>query len=269
MTTETGMFVQMARHLDGPGWRWETARRAATDGLSVSVAEADERIAKATEYIRLTEQSAGGKFLAARKFPQIQAAVSAWHHPKFQPPLKIMILADSGRSDIAARVGLDEEIISTIESLFYDVRSARKAISWVSCQVINAEERAGKVDLAARLWCAYFGGPLVAQLILDADDRLPIDEANRLFDQSIQLHLKVKEAMAIPLRSEESLLEFTRLYLDYRCRIARLELDREKLRHRCEQDLRRQEVAKQPVDSANGREAKDPSVAEKEATKAA
>jgi hypothetical protein len=267
--TKTSMFVQMSRHLDGPGWRWELARRAATDGLSGPLAEADELIVHAAEYIRLTGQGEGGKFLALRKHTAIRSAVAAWCDPESQPHLKIMILADSERSDIAARVGLDEAIIATVESLFFDVRSALKAIGWVTCEVINAEERAGNVDLATRLRVAYFGGPLVAQLILDADDRIPVDEADRLFDQSTLLHLKVKAAMAVPLCTEQSLLEFTKLYLDYRHKSDKLELAKEKFRHRCEQDLRPQDVAKQQVDVANDREAKDSPVAEKGTTKAA
>ena len=75
--------------------------------------------------------------------------------------------------------------------------------------------------------------------------------------------------MAIPLRSEESLLEFTRLYLDYRCRTARLELDKEKFRHRCEQDLQRRKTTEQQTEAAIDREATDSIVAEKGAVKAA
>jgi hypothetical protein len=103
--------------------------------------------------------------------------------------------------------------------------------------------------LAAKLKLAYFGGPIMARAILDARVRLPVEESDRLFDREILLHVKMQEALEAPLEEGER-IEFLKLYLQYDINRRRLELDKKKFAHQCEQAGRQEESENQPQDTA-------------------
>jgi hypothetical protein len=46
--------------------------------------------------------------------------------------LKILIMADCPRDEIAQRYGVAAEVVEACEELFYDVRAAREAIDWIA-----------------------------------------------------------------------------------------------------------------------------------------
>jgi hypothetical protein len=131
------------------------------------------------------------------------------------------------------------------------VRPALEARGWVVSAVIRPEEMAGNVGLVARLRMAYFGGPLVAQTIVDVSDRLPFAKAQQLFDQSIMLQMKVQEALSMPLDNGRDALELTKLYFEYRLEDKKLDLQTEEFRHQCEQDIQRQRLAEQQMTTAD------------------
>lgn len=245
----TATFESLQRFQRGPGWRWALAQRGAAGNLPGMFLAADELLKKAADYIDLLAQGDGEAFLAARRYPQVHAAVALWNNPPLQTRLKILTLGDCPRAEIAGRLGLDLETIKTAEDLFFDVRAQLQARDWIVSAAILPEQRDGNTDLATHLRVAYFGGPLVAQMIVDAPQRLPVVEADRLYDQSLLLHAKAQQALAVPLRDVKSALKFIELLMDYNCRTGTLELAREKFRHRCELEPRRQQQADQPTEN--------------------
>jgi hypothetical protein len=170
-----------------------------------------------------------------------------WQNLLLQTRLKIQVLGGCSSAEIAARLGLDEDVVKTAEALFFDVAPQLRAHDWVLCKVIIREEHDGNTDLATHMRMAYFGGPLVAQTNVDALERLPVVEVDRLYDQSLLLHAKAMQALAVPLRDSKSVLTFLKLFMDYTCKTDAIALAREKFRHRCEQELRRRQPTAQPA----------------------
>ena len=77
------------------------------------------------------------------------------------------------------------------------------------------EERGGNTDLGTLLRVAYFGGPLMAQLLVDAPERLSFGGADRWRGQSFLLSVKATQALAIPLHDEQSVVRYLKAFMDY------------------------------------------------------
>ena len=140
-------------------------------------------------------------------------------------------------------------MVKIAAALFFDVAPQLEADDWVLCAVIAREEHEGNTDLATHLRLAFFGGPLVAQTIVDAPERLPAVEVERLRNQSLMLYAKAMKALAVPLRGSKSVLAYLKMYMDWRCKSQKIELAREKFRHRCEQELRRAPTTEPPAET--------------------
>lgn len=162
--------------------------------------------------------------------------------------LRILVLANCPRDEIAARLQIDEQIVAVIEDLFFDIRWALDASSWIVCRVIIPEMQTGAWDASAKFRLAYYGGPVMARAILDARVRVPFDGADRLFDREVLLHVKLQEA---PLGDRER-MEFLKFYLDFDIKRQRLELDKKKFAYKCEQDELRGVTESQSRETAAG-----------------
>jgi hypothetical protein len=229
MTENIMAFESMQRFQHGTDWRWKLAQRGAAGGVSDVLLDADGLVKGAMDYIGLLAQGDGEGFLAAWRYPHLHAALGLWNNPLLQTRLKILVLGDCPLGEIAVRVGLDEETVETAEALFFDARGQLQACDWVLCAVIMKEERDGTTDLATHLRMAFFGGPLVAQSLL--------------------LHAKAQQALAVPLRDQKNVLKFLKMLLDCKCKTSELELACEKFRYRCQQELRRRQQADQPTET--------------------
>jgi len=73
MEADLAAFAAMQRHLDGPGWRWLLAQRAARRDVSGRLAEADGLVAQAADYLRLTAQGDGGRFMVLAYRDSVEA----------------------------------------------------------------------------------------------------------------------------------------------------------------------------------------------------
>ncbi len=127
--------------------------------------------------------------------------------------LKILVLGGCQQADIAVRLGADEEVIATAEALFFDVGGQLEATAWIVSEAIAAALREGDTGLAVQMRLAFLGGPMMAQAIVDSPERVPPLEADRLVDQSTLLHVKLQEALAVPLRSDASTLKFLKIWV--------------------------------------------------------
>jgi hypothetical protein len=205
---------QFFRFHYGPDWRWRVAGLAATDTLPLALLESDTQIQRAVEYLALRAERSSGEFFRQHQQALIHAAVGLWDRAALAAILKVLVLGGCKRANIAARLGQAEEVIDTTEALFFDVRGQLDATDWIVSEVIAAELREGDPGLAVQMKLALFGGPIMAEAVVDTPERIPLLEADRLVDQSTLLHLKLEEALAVPLRSEANLLQFFKLYFN-------------------------------------------------------
>lgn len=249
MKSRTVELSEMKRSFMGPACRFKEADRLAREGGPYAGRGVDGLTRQTAEYLDIHRNGDEGPSRSIRKYPEISAAFCAWNNGATADQLRILAIANCPQEEIAARLQINEQIVATIEKLFFDVRWALDGSDWVVCHVIIPEIRARAFDLAAKLKLAFFGGPIMARAILDARVRLPFEESKRLFDREILLHLKMQEALEAPLEEGER-IEFLKLYLQYDINRRRLELDKKKFAHQCEQAGRREELENQPQDTA-------------------
>ena len=233
-------FWEMNRSFMGPKWRWKQAERLANGNGPYGSIGIDELTRRTAGYLKVYRSGDDGPDRVLKKYPEVSAAVHTWNNDVMVEQIKILVIANCQREEIAARLQIDEQIVAVIEDLFFDVRWALDASGWVVCRVIIPETQAGAFDLTAKLKLAYFGGSIVARAILDSRVRQPTKAADRIFDREVLLHLKFQEAMEAPLDERER-LKYLELYLRYDISRRQLKLDKEKFAHQCAQDKRQEE----------------------------
>jgi hypothetical protein len=240
---------KMNRSLEGTNWRWKQAECLARACGPHTFGNSDELSSRTAKYLDLCRGGDDGPSPASERFPEVATAIRLWNDPPTSEQLRILVIANCERDEIAARLQIDEQVVATIEGLFFDVRWALGGSDWIVCHVIIPEMRAGAFDLAAKLKLAFFGGPVMARAILDARVRAPFEEAGRLFDREVLLQLKLQEALEAPLGEGER-LGFLRLYFQYDLSRRRLDLEKQKFAHQCEQAERQKQAEEQPQETA-------------------
>jgi hypothetical protein len=93
-----------------------------------------------------------------------------------------------------------------------------------------------------KLAAAHAGGPAIAAALLDAEELVPLDQVRRLRDQRIQLHLRYKQALELPIKEPADGIKLVKANLDCQYREKRLELAEAKFRQRAEHMLRQHEL---------------------------
>ncbi len=241
------------RGLKGPAWRWRLAAELPSQGARRLMRSFDQNVRDAHDYRRLCRQGEQGRKRAASRYPWIAAAEAINTDPARVGQLKIAVLGELDRAEIARRFGLDQRAIEAWESLFFDARGAREQTGWIRAHVIQPEIAAGRDSLAARLKLVASAGPSAARAVLDADGRVPLDAAERLFDRRLKLHLKFDAAVAMPLKTDRQKMSFLRMYTDLTLRERRLCLEERELQERCLEALRKHERAKVRLERADKR----------------
>lgn len=233
---------QNYRAILGPAWRMLLLQKTPFGTAIEDSEETDPMLASAREYFALALDESEGYREAARKHPQICAAEEIQRNSDICEQLKILALSGSPHREGAMRTGLDESIIETWESLYFDVRESREASSWVTAHIIQAEMKEGNAAFAAKLKIACFSGPAAAKTLLDTDCPKLLAPAERLLERDRKLQLKFEEAASAPFVSEKEcnrfLLSFAELLLSQQ----RLQLAERKFEARCKQLERKAEL---------------------------
>jgi hypothetical protein len=250
---------KMAQGVHGPSYCWLNAKRLAEASSSALKRrsfwhDADLVTRAAAEYIRCCSQGSRDKQIAAKTYPAIAAAEAAWNSPPIRDQLKILIIGDCPQEEIAQLCKISPEAVDAVERLFYDVRGSRKALGWIRSAVIEPEISAGNGALASKLKLALCAGPVAARLVLTSDVQLPVASADRLLRQKLQLQLKADQALAMPLDTSRDSIRYLKIYVDMDLAEQRLRLAERKLQYRCEEALRRAEVAKYRLERVTKRE---------------
>ena len=145
---------------------------------------------------------------------------------------KLLILGTLPRAEAAARLGADQPSVEVAEALFFDINDLRHASGWMNCHVFIPEAKFGSKELAAKMKIAHYGGLVVARALLDGHEKLPLDAAQQIIDQDLQLHAKLQVALQFDLDAR-SAQEFLKVFLDYDLQRKKLEFEREKFHLDC------------------------------------
>jgi hypothetical protein len=201
-------------------------------------------------YWKLRCAGESGTAKAEKAFPALFAAEQLNGDPGVVATLKLMVVGGLPRDEIAQRIDTDLDVVAAWEKIHFDIREVRDATDWLASHVIAAEQRDGNEELAAKLRIAIGGGAEAARAILDLDDDLPCDQADRLFVRRLKLHIKFDQAMAIPLVDDSSKMRLVKLHADIQISLRGLELESQKLVQKCIESRNRFELAKMQVEAA-------------------
>jgi hypothetical protein len=232
----------MEHRVGGPSYRWNLALQRVDSQRRSWAQHLDEPTQQATAYLRMVDQV--GRERANREYPMIAAACTLFQNDQAFQTFKLSLLGNLSRVEIAVRLDVEQEVIEIAEALVFDIKDMRRTAGWMSCHVFIPEVKAGDIDLAAKMRLAYHGGPVMARALLDADENLPLDEAQQIVDQEMLLHSKLQAALEIELDAN-SALEYVKNFMDYDLARRKVQLEREKFQHACE--LAREKRAEEEV----------------------
>ncbi len=244
------------RGLLGPAWRMKLAQSIfRRPPQRQPGGHADRWFDDLCGYLALASDGDAGLLRARAKYPTIFQACELQEQPASVSPLKIMVVSDMALGEVQQRLGVEIAVVEAWEQIFYDVRDLRSASSWFAAHVIEPERAAGNLELVSELKLALGGGPVAARAILDCNETLPLDEADRLFQQKLKLSMKFDQAVEMPLTTNQDSLKFLRLYMQVELETKRLELASHKLQQRCDAQRDRHELAKMRIELAAKRAA--------------
>jgi len=239
MTTKDN-FMRMQSRKFGVDWRWRWAEILARNPDRLDWAYADDAVRRAAEFIQ--QRQSGNGSLKTEAPNLIRLAEQMITDPVAAETLHILVLGDCPRSEIAQRLDVQEDVITTFEELFFDVRAVRTATSCIQHSVIERACHGGRYELASKYRAAFWGGAQVARAVVDGMALVSLDEVDRISRQEQQLRLKLDAACLIPLRSERFAVRFLTASMNYDLGTKRLELAKQRFRQHCEAEIRRHEA---------------------------
>jgi len=231
MKYDNHTFDNMEHRIGGPGYRWKRAKQHAGLQRPSWSQHLDEPTRQATAYLRMHDRV--GEEPAEREFPLIAAACALFQNEQDFQTVRLCVLGELPTAEIAARFGVYQEVIEIAKTLFFDIRDVRNASSWMSNHVFMPEVKGGSMDFAAKMKLAFYGGPVMVRGLLDAEENLPLEEAQRFVDQETLLHGKLQAALGFELDANTA-PEFVKLFSEYNLERAKLDFEREKFQYTCE-----------------------------------
>ena len=178
-------LTQQQRDALGPDWCWQLAGEN-LDGLPNSQLQRfGSAFLDVHHYRTLCDRGDVGLRQAIALYPAIGAAEVLNQDPEKTGPMKITVLGNLDPKLVCQKLGIEEAEFRAWEQTFFDVRDCGSATFWVEKYVVKPELAAGHADLAARLRMISAIGSAAAQAILVADTRVPLREAQRLFERQL------------------------------------------------------------------------------------
>jgi hypothetical protein len=245
---------RLLRGRDGPIWRWKLAGTLGGTNSRRLLRLADPIVLEARDYLRRRDRGPEQAAKASTKYPRIAAAEQLSKDSAACDTLKVLVLGNCPPQEIGERLQLPVDTLLVWEELFFDVRAARHAVSWVHGNVILPEFKCGNGALAVRMQLAFAAGPVGARAALDAEARAPLDEAEQLVQQKLRLYLLFQQAIQMPLDTERDKFRIIKLHLDLLGREQRLRLAERKLEQRSGEALASQKAAEARLEFARERE---------------
>ncbi len=243
MKFDTVDLARARRSIQGPLWRWNDAVELSSSRDFQDEEHVDGLVVQAARYMQLLGSERDGRSKPADEYPVIATAKDFWDKPENRQQFIILTLADCPREQIAKRFNMEPDVIEMVEKLFFDIRESRKATSWINGHVILPESRSGAVELATKYRAAFWGGPRVAEAILDAGKVCLSDEVQRIADAEDLLRMKALAAADMPLGNSTEARKLLKMHFDHQNKSAALEFRKEKFRFLCEQEIHKRELA--------------------------
>ena len=231
------------RSSGGPDWLWNLAGENIHRRPDQFLRELGPNFLDVLHFRTLCAHSPVGMKQALAIYPAIAAAEQLNTDLEKTKHLKVAVLGEIDLKEISHRFGIDEVVLGTWEKVFYDIRGTRSAWAWIQVYVIQPELASGHAELAARLRMVSAVGTIAAQAILKADTRLPINEAQKLFERQLKLHLKFDAAVNMTSDTNKNRLFFMRQHMRLMQGQKRLEFAREMLEKKCAEALDRHKFA--------------------------
>ena len=233
-----------ARDRRGPAWRWKLAEENLHDRPGQRLRRFGRDFLDTHHYRSLCDYSPVGRKQAFHLYPLLAAAEELNADMVRIGDCKVAVLGELDPKEVCRQLNVDEAVFRVWEKTFFDIRGCRSATGWIQIHVIRPEIAAGRGEVAARLRMVAALGPLAAKLILAADTRPPIQEAQKLFERQLKLHLKFDAAVEMTTDTDKS----RRFFIGQNMRLLfeerRLKFAREKLEKKCAEALNRRELAK-------------------------
>lgn len=250
MNTLSDNLLDMEHRVGGPAFRWKIAKRLANSQRLVRSQQTDEQTQHASNYLRMYREV--GREPAGRKYPTLAAACGLAENEQSFQTLKLSILGGLPRAEVAARLVAEQQVIDVAEALFFDIRGLSQASGWMNCHIFVPEARFGSKELAAKMKLAHYGGLVVARALLDGKDKLPLEEAQQIIDQELQLHAKLQAALEFDMDAQ-SAGQFLKVFLEYDLQRKKLQFEREKFQVECAlaREQRMADEADREDDSSN------------------
>lgn len=248
-------FARFQRGRQGPAWRVKIANSWEMDPGTRPTALYDQVLINFIKYRRLMGEDAAGAERASTAYPLIAAAERLNEDRQKTAPLMLMVLADMSYDEMQTRSGIEIPILQTWELLFFDARRQQKATCWLANQIINPERQLGDVRFASKLKLAVMAGPVAVRAMLDMEECLQLDEADRLFQRKLALTEKLDVAAEMPIVTEKHRLRLMKMHLELMSTEKRMALAERKLTQRCAEAHERYELRKMRLEQAAARAA--------------
>jgi hypothetical protein len=221
----------------GPAWRSILASQLASGDLQLGME--DSAITAAASFLGYRESDPAA---AAEAYPLQAAAYDVNTDYRVVDRLKIMVAGRLDPAEIAEQTGLIADVLAVWESLFFAVRNAQAATSWLVLHVVIPEREAGNLELATNLKLAIFGGPEASRLVLSGVPCRLDDQVDRIVQLRLKLWLKSEHALEFPVETPAQAIQWVQLSTSFQLAEKRLALEEKKLAARCVVDLRRHEL---------------------------
>lgn len=247
---------RLMRNLFGPGWRCSLARQYARNEHFASVDDTVKRLVKFHRQEEDEDRPAEGQgdFV-------LHVAFNLWRDDETRRKLILLVLGNVPQEKIARRFDTPPEVIEIIEKAFLDVRGS-EAASWIHTRVIDPESHDASWSL--RLKAAYWGGPAVAEAVVDSPEAMfaaesPVGkQVQHIENFELELLLKAREALQICLTDAKNAPKMVRIYNDHLIRHEKLQMEKERCRVQCEQAVEKGKLAQlRQEEAAELRELRD------------
>lgn len=210
MTTNDLDWQRLQKALIGPYWRQDAAQ--ALSPRRALRSDVDPLVLQLYEY---QQEQAQAPPPTTTRYPAIEAAVLVNRADDVVvESLQLLSLAGATSQQIAARTGLEELVINTWQSLFFDIGDWREASDWL----FHVVERARWTNprRSSRMRFAITAGLVGLDALLAAETKLPADEAGQLEQRRLRLFFLAAESFDALARTPENDIELMKLYANQR-----------------------------------------------------
>jgi len=238
-------FRRAHRSLLGPAWRYQLATDRPAGTSRLADAGEDPGVIELRHFFARTLRD--GLQEASVAYPLLAQAAEVEQDPAKRDDAMLMVAGGLTLEEMSERLKLPSEVIQTWEANYFDLRDVRECLLFMHTAVICPLRGAGRMRFAAEIRLGVLAGPAGVRAVWDCD-KPPVDEAERIFQRSIKMHLKMDAAAAMPISTEREALAYLKLGTRLVIEDNRIKLATSQLIEKCEQ--RRERIVRRELRAA-------------------